>query len=863
MALHQIEIRKGEIILNEAFVGNLRTKPPEGVRQNTEVSAREGAVLVTVRWTVEKSLDHLLPLEILGLRLGEFYPEAAFIGGRSYHLTNDHSIAERKLPFPYNSYYKFRIRARARYDAALFTKMPVACWQERHRAFAIAFPKTILFPLGFSPLFIKATGAQAVVDFSAALLPEFEVIRKPFGWFGTGAKRHGYTLRLDERQAFDARFLLVAADTWEECVCACMDHVGLDSHMESNLSPGRLDQKLRAALRFYNRVWDDRNRTHLHIPRKNIPGFESKEFKHSHVTDDLTKLVLFRRLAEMGHDKAREREKALSEKLSSKAYCYEMAGKQLWHTTTYFNGDGLIPFTHHGIGFVGFPGGMATVVRRLFEYCSLTGDEEIDPLARSGADWLTETQTEAGWWPAVFRGKPGKRMDGCVAATAEAVRALVAAYRRTRKQRYRSAAEAGLRFVNRNTSFFACRQYLRDVDPSEADGISSEACIHANLDWHELDAASDAISQARKWGVYALQWIRPGGGEFSAVMSFDGLASSITPRIDLWGGLLTARAFLRLAGKTVETMWENLAWQLFENIAALQERDGGFSETWFFDYPTGLESIHIEPTFVTDSFVEFLLDALKAPEKERTAERHSQLLIPVPSTHQNLELSASNPSFVGILQDRPEFSLGEKLGIRPAFDGCYGWKRGLVHALYTMLREVYPGRQILKLVPIMRILFNRHRLNPPPSEIGGADAFEVMRVETFDSGNGSAMRRYLTPLHAIDLSILANGMDSGKRQFADLEFVIRTLAGDLGPRQVRIDLVGEYTAASALDNNELLVSVGEKSYTLQVIEGSVDGILRDADKFALDISLSSNWNFFGDYRLRLRVLREPARETRE
>jgi hypothetical protein len=864
MALRRIKIedgQSGKLMLDDVLAGHLATNPPDGVTAKTTVSAasgevgpdtEDGLIVLKIRWTVEEPPDMSLPLEILNLRLGEFFPRATFVGGRDYDLSGDEPFRGRKLGFPYNTYYKFHIGSRHGYDAAMFSKMPIACWQERGRAFAIVFPKELKHSSGPLPVFIKASGAGAGVRFSAALLGEFEVERKSFGWFGLGSERETRELKLEAGDSFEAEFLLAVADDWSECVRLCEKWLYENVSPPAPMSGEALVEKLGAATRFYDRVWDSKNRTHSHLPVKDEPRFESVEFKHSHVTDDLTKLVLYRRLIGLGFSGLAARESALLGKLASEDYCYRRGKALLWHTTTRLSGRGLTAFTHHGVGLVGFPGGMATVTRRLFEYCSLEPDDNLAEMAISAADWLVEIQGEHGAWPAVVGSGPDVRdRNGpdCVAATAEAIRALIAAWSQTGKMEYRKAADAGLSYIGRDKSFFECRNYLRDVDSDNFDGMTAETCIHAFLDMAALGTDAHSLGLARRWGLYALQWIRPHCEARHAGPSFDGLSRSISPRIDVWGGLLIARAFLRLSRATGESSWGNHAWRLFENIAALQERDGGLSETWFLDYPSGIESIHIEPTFVADAFIEFILDALaEIPEAvPGVSGREYEPLVPQEESLRLATISADNAKII----------IDGRLRIGFGFDGAYdGWSRTR-QAAYGLLRGIAPGRALLKLVPATKILLNMHNLASPYRAIGESLPVNVLKATVVDEPDGLEARRFRTPLHEIVLSVEAEGADCEDRAAVDVGLAVETLAADVRLRQVRVDLGGRYEVISVYGKSGALVRCGGEEYMIVVLEGAVDEIIRRGDRLAFDISMRSNWNYYGEYRLRLRVTRRP------
>jgi hypothetical protein len=854
MALRKLELSDGRLVLDNAVAGRLATVAPEGVAASMTSSDEGGAIALNIRWTMEKSPGGSTPLQILSLKMGGLLSNAAFVGGRKYELANAEPTRGRKLGFPYTTYYKFRINPPQRYDAAVFAKMPIACWQAESIAFAIVFPKQLMLPTGPAPVFIRVGGAGAGAGFSAAMLREFIVERKTFGWFGMGSKKATHSVNLEEGWSFDASFLLIAADTWVDCIKACHEHFQKGLSPVEPPSAGALAEKLEASLSYYDRVWDAKNCTHVHLPVKNEVRFESVEFKHSHVTDDLAKLVLYRRLIGLGCERLAARENELREKLASGTYCHRLDGAQLWHTTTRFDGSDLRAFTHHGTGFVGFPGGMATTARRLFEYCLRSSDVSLDVMARSATDWLVETQGEKGSWPASLENGSAKTHNGCVASTAEAARALLAAYRNTHNDEYRNAAEAGLEYIARDPSFFECRNYLRDVDYDNSDGLTAEACIHAFLDWYELTGDAPALELAEKWGLYALGWIRPCCLEYYAEPSFDGLSRSITPRIDVWGGLLMARAFFRLSKATGEKNWRDLAWRLFENIARLQERDGGFSETWFLDFPSGLQSIHIEPTFVTDAFVECILDLWEDEEGplgdnpffERESSRRPQL-----------QPAEKTIGLVTVSNDRPGFMIDEKVRLVFAFDGAYTLRDKSIRSAYSALRRFAPGRRLLKFVPAIKIIFNRHRVRPVQKSIGTSYSTKILSMTKEDSGAELQTRRFRSPFHDIAFSVVSEGLNPDGFPAADLELTAKTLAGDLRVRQVRIDLEGHYEIISIAEGKSLLVACGGQEYSIEAIDGPVGAILCDGERLAFDISMCSNWNFFGEYRLRLRVTRRP------
>jgi hypothetical protein len=137
----------------------------------------------------------------------------------------------------------------------------------------------------------------------------------------------------------------------------------------------------------------------------------------------------------------------------------------------------------------------------------------------------------------------------------------------------------------------------------------------------------------------------------------------------------------------------------------------------------------------------------------------------------------------------------------------------------------------------------------------------VLTFAKEESGSGYCTHRFHTPFHDIMLSV-ATGFSGGDRSpAADLHLAVNTLAGDVRVGQVRIDVLGHYEVVSVHGSEKFVVSYGDYRYVVQVVEGRVGEILREGGKLALDISLNSNWSFFGEYDLRLRVSRS-ARTTK-
>jgi hypothetical protein len=132
---------------------------------------------------------------------------------------------------------------------------------------------------------------------------------------------------------------------------------------------------------------------------------------------------------------------------------------------------------------------------------------------------------------------------------------------------------------------------------------------------------------------------------------------------------------------------------------------------------------------------------------------------------------------------------------------------------------------------------------------------EILTSSAEDSAEGAQLRLYRTPLHEITLSAASSKLEEHELSAADVEIRVNTIAGDIHLKQVRIDLGRVDEVLSVYGNKRMDVLSGGHEYSIEILNDMVDGIIRDGGRLAIDITLSSNWNFFGEYRLKLRISR--------
>jgi hypothetical protein len=311
---------------------------------------------------------------------------------------------------------------------------------------------------------------------------------------------------------------------------------------------------------------------------------------------------------------------------------------------------------------------------------------------------------------------------------------------------------------------------------------------------------------------------------------------------------------MRLGRAAGGQWWLHRAWQLFRTVVNLRERGDGLCETWFYDFPEGLQSIHIEPTFVTDALTEFVLDACEEGERTVLADEFSHRERSLQKKFPPLKPTAPIQTLLFVSKEEPGFIIDRKLRLAPVFCGPHLFKNRIRRLLYRVLRPMPGGRRILKVVPALKILLNRHKVSPPPDSLKMPDEIAAKTTRIEDFGDGRQRYSYGMGYYRVILSVLSAGLGDAGFPANDISFDIETTAGDLQVEQVRLDLGGTYSIRSA-SKEGVKIFAGAAEYAFRITGGSIDGVIRQEDKLAFDISLSSNWNFFGKYNLRMRVER--------
>lgn len=842
----RLRVETADLLLEGNQVGTVVENIHPCLFQRLEAEEGDDFLVLRKKVTFLKGLRLKKPFPLFEVRF-HLRPSFAFIGGMFYARGPRFSLTqEERLPFPFSTYYKFKVPPIEQdgkvYCASLYSKMPLMGLQTDSLALAIAFPPFVKMHRGEMPTFLAFSSEKGTVTFSLAVVEGFPVTEKADGWWGLRGRNLWASSTLEEGDGGELELQFFVGPHFSQC-----QEAFIATHHErlkglEPLEPETVKRGLFKALPFYNRIYDQVNKTYLHFPFKDRAGFDSTAFKYSSIGDEVGKLLLFHKVGACLKDQEfREREKELRGQLLQGSRFVKREDGVVWHSTTCHDGKGLRAFTHHGTGFVGFPTGMSTIALNLLEYSQLTEDREMLDLALSTLRWIRAQQRADGAWPAtveVFEDrlkglkKPKVHDDKpSVAATAESVRALLAAYRCTGEEALLPEAARGLAFINTEASLFNARGYLRDLDPEENDGLSAQSCIHANLDYCHVTGDSSSLKWARLWADYALQffywWNFKGLDPF---LAFDGLCHTLCPRIDSWGCLLMGMAFHRLGQISQEDIYTTVAQRCFRIIERLQEADGGLCESWFLGLEGKMESIHAEASLIADAFVNLALCLLK--DETLVQGKPSTELLP-----NFIPWDELWPLFQG---DMLFLDLEDSLRLSLSIYNPYApWAHAKRMASVFLRRT---GLQsLLYFFPFMRLLVGSFGQAKP------LESIKIHRLRPKRYLLRPEKKHYVAGLHEITIEDKGYQDPEGKVFTKLFNLEVLTRAMDLDVKQVALVVEGPF-AVTARARDHLILKGQEGFYGLQMSRSHFDRFIEGPSRVAFDITLKANWNFFGRYR---------------
>lgn len=561
----------------------------------------------------------------------------AFVGGMRYARSNDFDIVNRifDFPYPFSTYYKSKIPPTVidgnHYRSAMYCKMPLMVFDSSNSYFGVVFSPVEKSSLGqdlvhsirFEGNKVSETGNSV----AALAYCSQELMLKRNIWLGRHPKPKPLPIVLDAGEEIKSTAtILYGRGIWTDAVDKFFQ---MKPFEDTDLD---IETCRRVAAKTQNafwRAWNDRLNTFLQLPYKNHPSFLFDDLLFGLTSFEAERMVGFYRYYLKSGCKPflrwsrRLRKLLLSENLSEiKNNC------RIWHNSIAYNGVAAEGYSYLKSGYAGYPGGQATIALKFLELFSMRRDwENLEDRRALNAgldalDWILKTQKENGAWRLgikIFREYPARRMDfeskESVGGSAECIRAFLMAYRITDEKIYLSAALKGLGWLNPRA--FACLgyNYLRDAGVDEEEGISAIIAAHANLDAYETLRARRFLDYGLAWAKYLLTWhfwwesdnLKIRGG-------FDPLSFSITPRVAPYETVMVLPVYARLYRLTGDPFWNKVFKYVYCKALEFRERDGGLSETYFFNYIRGLEEIPVQQTFAAN---ELLLSSMECDILDR------------------------------------------------------------------------------------------------------------------------------------------------------------------------------------------------------------------------------------------------------
>ena len=375
----------------------------------------------------------------------------AFVGGMKYTSKDKFSIYEKaKLPYPFSTYYKFRIPAKKFggrwYRSAIYSKMPLALLTGEN-----------YFGLIFRPVERTSAGNDQIhgIEFSpdsvgVGYLGCFDYFEKNELWLGLPGKRKKLEIVLEPNEVIRTTLNIIAGKGgWTKAVD---DFFKINKIGKQELDKELVAESLRKVEKWFWRAYDFKDGTFLQLPYKETPGFVFGEMSFSLTSYEAIRLVDFYKY----YQKTKRKEflewsNRLRNLLLSDFASVSFENGRVWYNTLSPRGGKLDGYCYLDTGYAGYPGGQATIVLKLLEYSRLTGKKDVLKYALEGLEWIVNTQKRTGPWRValkVFREIPARleRFEDfdTVGGTAECIRALLLGYKTTHNKKFLECAKRGL-----------------------------------------------------------------------------------------------------------------------------------------------------------------------------------------------------------------------------------------------------------------------------------------------------------------------------------------------------------------------------------------------------------------------------------
>ena len=779
----------------------------------------------------------------------------AFIGGMWYSKDVFSLKQKISLPYPFSTYYTFKILDEKRDDelcrSLLYVKMPIIVLQFEDRCLSVEFDPVIkagekeVFPF----ISLSEDGEHYIITFY--LFRDFEVKEKESAWLGIGKKR----IESVEIKAGDTfTFSTVAKEyrKWGDAVRKIAERDIKEVEIED---AEKVFEKGKQALW---RSYDHLAGTFLQLPWRESTGFTFVNSSYSLLTYDAVRLHYFTRWYKVSRDEDfREWSKKLS-KLFVNPNLYKINLKQgrgiIWYNMTNLTKNGLQGYFYMDCGYSGYPGGQASIAFHLLQYLKYERDEKVEELVKKSLEYILSTQKENGSWPMAihqegkirFRPEKLDRYETS-GGTAESIRALISGYKQFKDERLKKAALKALKYLE--DSYPICYNGLRDIGINEAEAFSAISSIDAFLDAYELTGNERFLEDSLNYAYYTLTWFYMYNTKnLKLKYNFHPISYSITPRLSPYESVWVVSTYMRLYEITKEDIWKRLSEHVYNEAVKWQSKNGGLSEGVF---PRGLDklkSLPMEQTFATVELMQastrfFHLKQNETLESEELKDRQGDRDIEIERKGDSIYIyyRSENVSIFNVRQWKITFiknSNLNKYGISLSFSNPYSIKSRIANKIKQSLRGKY-GKFILGLADapfFIKGVYNPNRRN---RKIDIHPFEDIHRKNiSIEIDHRKAKCICETRFHRISTEINV-GWKDGNLHVLFKPIEIEVLSHDLNCIQVLFPIVG----------CKLLKRIGNQLFFNNFsIKGNFPRVIETDFYTAVDQTLTTNWTHGGLYK---------------
>ena len=801
------------------------------------------------KYTVIKDRDTFLLKNIYIKKKRLVY---AFIGGMWYSR-NKFSLEQNiSLPYPFSTYYTTKILDR-RSDGEIvrslyYVKMPLIALQFKDECISIEFDPIIKINNQEIIPFISLKEDEDSYIVSFYIFKSFEIKEKERAWLGIGRKKK-ISVELKPGDSFEFHIEVKKYNDWKDAVKTFVKK-NITEEVDTTIAKEVFDRGVKSLFRSY----DDIHGTFIQLPWRKTTGFTFVDSSYSLLSYEAVRLHYFMMLYNRTRNKQFLEWSLKLRRLFTNQRLYKKnlrTGEGLvWYNMTNLSRKGLEGFFYMDCGYGGYPGGQGTIAFHLLNYMQYREDEEIEDLVKESLRYIMSTQKENGSWPVaihqegIMRFRPENlRRYETHGGTAEAVRALLAGYRRFKDASMLNSGKRGLDYLKED--YPICYNGLRDIGLNEAEAFSAVSSIEAFLDGYKITKDRSYLDYAVKYAYYTLTWFYfYNTDKLKLKFNFHPISRSITPRLSPYETVWIVSTYLRLSEFTDDDMWRRMAKLAYNEVVEWISESGGLCEGIFPKLLEELKPLPMEQTFATTELIrassKFLENSNRNNNTKRLdfgdrdgirIEKKKNRIVIYYSKKRLLEFDVKNFMVV--------FIKGAKLnryGISISFYNPYSLKGILKMRIKNIFRGRH-GKFILGLKSIKYIFNGVHpprKLEEPKMDLLG----NHMKKFYITIEDDHADVRYETDIHKVEIHITVTKKEDSILVMFD-PFVIKVLNHGLECKQVLFPVVGSKLRKK--DKN-LLEFHGFDIITdyKQIIEGD--------DFLAIDRTLETNWTHGGIYK---------------